>query len=52
LRWWDFFFGTFLPGAAGGDLSKLFYTTRASGGRHTEIMTDEWIKADPDFWKP
>ena len=34
-----FFFGTFLPGAAGGDLSKLFYTTRGSGGRRTEIMT-------------
>jgi hypothetical protein len=34
-----FFFATFLPGAAGGDLSKLFYTTRGSGGRRVEIMT-------------
>jgi hypothetical protein len=34
-----FFFGTFLPGAAGGDLSKLFYTTRGNGGRRIEIMT-------------
>jgi len=34
-----FFFSTFLPGAAGGDLSKLFYTTRGSGGRRIEIMT-------------
>lgn len=34
-----FFFATFLPGAAGGDLSKLFYTTRGNGGRRIEIMT-------------
>jgi uncharacterized protein (TIRG00374 family) len=34
-----FFFATFLPGAAGGDLSKLFYTTRGTGGRRVEIMT-------------
>jgi glycosyltransferase 2 family protein len=34
-----FFFSTFLPGAAGGDLSKLFYTTRGSGERRIEIMT-------------
>ena len=34
-----FFFATFLPGAAGGDLSKLFYVTRGSGGRRIEIMT-------------
>ena len=34
-----FFFGTFLPGAAGGDLSKLFYTTRGNSGRRIEIMT-------------
>ena len=33
-----FFFATFLPGAAGGDLSKLFYTTRGCGGRRIEIM--------------
>jgi hypothetical protein len=34
-----FFFATFLPGAAGGDLSRIFYTTRGSGGRRVEIMT-------------
>ena len=34
-----FFFATFLPGAAGGDLSKLFYTTRGNGGRRIEITT-------------
>jgi len=34
-----FFFATFLPGAAGGDLSKLFYTTRGNGGRRITIMT-------------
>jgi len=34
-----FFFATFLPGAAGGDLSKLFYTTRGNGGRRIEIVT-------------
>ena len=34
-----FFFATFLPGAAGGDLSKLFYTTRGNGGRRIQIMT-------------
>src|ERR1700746_4094943 len=34
-----FFFATFLPGAASGDLSKLFYTTRGNGGRRIEIMT-------------
>ena len=34
-----FFFATFLPGAAGGALSKLFYTTRGNGGRRIEIMT-------------
>jgi len=34
-----FFFSTFLPGAAGGDLSKLFYTTRGNGERRIEIMT-------------
>jgi uncharacterized membrane protein YbhN (UPF0104 family) len=34
-----FFFSTFLPGAAGGDLSKLFYTTRGNDGRRIEIMT-------------
>src|ERR1700751_4474267 len=34
-----FFFSTFLPGAASGDLSKLFYTMRGNGGRRIEIMT-------------
>jgi len=34
-----FFFATFLPGAAGGDLSKLFYTTRGNCGRRIAIMT-------------
>ena len=33
-----FFFATFLPGAAGGDLPKLFYITRGGGGRPIEIM--------------
>jgi uncharacterized protein (TIRG00374 family) len=35
----SFFFTTFLPGAAGGDLAKLFYTARGKRGRRTEIMT-------------
>jgi glycosyltransferase 2 family protein len=34
-----FFFGTFLPGAAGGDFAKLFYATRENKGRQTEIVT-------------
>src|ERR1700758_272815 len=34
-----FFFSTFLPGAAGGDLAKLFYTARGNSGRRIEIMT-------------
>ncbi len=34
-----FFFAIFLPGAAGGDLAKLFYTARGTGGRRIEIMT-------------
>jgi glycosyltransferase 2 family protein len=34
-----FFFSTFLPGAAGGDLAKLFYATRENEGRRTEIAT-------------
>lgn len=33
------FFATFLPGAAGGDLAKLFYTARANRVRRVEIMT-------------
>jgi hypothetical protein len=33
------FFTTFLPGAAGGDIAKLFYASRENGGRKTEIIT-------------
>jgi uncharacterized protein (TIRG00374 family) len=33
------FFTTFLPGAAGGDVAKLFYASRENGGRKTEIVT-------------
>ena len=35
----SFFFGTFLPGAAGGDLAKLFYATRETSGRKAEVAT-------------
>jgi glycosyltransferase 2 family protein len=34
-----FFFSTFLPGAAGGDLARLYYTTRENEGRRTEVAT-------------
>lgn len=34
-----FFFATFLPGSAGGDIAKLFYATRENSGRKTEIIT-------------
>ncbi len=34
-----FFFATFLPGAAGGDLAKLFYATRENSGRKMEIIS-------------
>ena len=34
-----FFFSTFLPGAAGGDLAKLYYATRENEGRRTEVVT-------------
>jgi uncharacterized protein (TIRG00374 family) len=34
-----FFFTTFLPGAAGGDIARLFYATRENNGRQTEIVT-------------
>jgi glycosyltransferase 2 family protein len=34
-----FFFSNFLPGAAGGDLTKLFYAARKNSGRRTEIVT-------------
>jgi hypothetical protein len=33
------FFATFLPGAAGGDLAKLFYATKDNNGRRAEIVT-------------
>lgn len=35
----SFFFTTFLPGAAGGDLAKLFYATKGNSGRRMEIIT-------------
>jgi glycosyltransferase 2 family protein len=34
-----FFFTTFLPGAAGGDIAKLFYATRENSGRKTVVIT-------------
>ncbi len=33
------FFATFLPGAAGGDMAKLFYAAKENKGRRTEITT-------------
>jgi uncharacterized protein (TIRG00374 family) len=33
------FFSTFLPGAGGGDLVKLFYATRENAGRRAEVAT-------------
>jgi uncharacterized protein (TIRG00374 family) len=33
------FFATFLPGAAGGDVAKLFYATSENKGRRAEIVT-------------
>jgi glycosyltransferase 2 family protein len=33
------FFATFLPGAAGGDLAKLYYASAENKGRRTEIIT-------------
>jgi uncharacterized protein (TIRG00374 family) len=33
------FFATFLPGAAGGDLAKLYYASRENKGRRAEIVT-------------
>lgn len=33
------FFATFLPGAAGGDLAKLFYAAKDNKGRRAEIVT-------------
>ncbi|MGH9774985.1 MAG: lysylphosphatidylglycerol synthase transmembrane domain-containing protein [Candidatus Acidiferrales bacterium] len=35
----SFFFGTFLPGAAGGDIAKIFYAVRGNASRRTEIIT-------------
>jgi uncharacterized membrane protein YbhN (UPF0104 family) len=34
-----FFFSTFLPGAAGGDIAKLVYATRENHGRRAEVAT-------------
>jgi glycosyltransferase 2 family protein len=34
-----FFFSTFLPGAAGGDLAKIYYATRENEGRRIEVAT-------------
>ncbi len=33
------FFSTFLPGAGGGDLVKLYYATKTNSGRRTEVAT-------------
>jgi uncharacterized protein (TIRG00374 family) len=33
------FFSTFLPGAGGGDIVKLYYATKTSTGRRTEVTT-------------
>ena len=33
------FFATFLPGAAGGDLAKLYYAAKENRGRRAEIVT-------------
>jgi uncharacterized protein (TIRG00374 family) len=33
------FFSTFLPGAGGGDLVKLYYATKENAGRRTKIIT-------------
>lgn len=34
-----FFFSTFLPGAAGGDIVKLYYAARENHGRRVEVAT-------------
>jgi uncharacterized protein (TIRG00374 family) len=34
-----FFFSTFLPGAAGGDIAKLVYAARENHGRRAEVAT-------------
>jgi len=33
------FFSTFLPGAGGGDIVKLYYATKENEGRRTEVAT-------------
>jgi glycosyltransferase 2 family protein len=33
------FFSTFLPGAGGGDIVKLYYATKTNTGRRTEVAT-------------
>lgn len=33
------FFSTFLPGAGGGDVVKLYYATKTNTGRRTEVAT-------------
>ena len=33
------FFGTFLPGVAGGDAAKVFYATRENEGRRIQVAT-------------
>jgi glycosyltransferase 2 family protein len=35
----SFFFAQFLPGAAGGDIAKLFYAAKDTKGRRSEIVT-------------
>ncbi len=39
LTFVGFFFATFVPGSAGGDIAKLFYAAKENSGRKTEIMT-------------
>jgi hypothetical protein len=39
LTFVGFLFSTFLPGAAGGDLAKLFYASRENEGRRAEVVT-------------
>jgi len=34
-----FFFSTFLPGAAGGDIAKLYYAARENYGKRVEVAT-------------
>jgi glycosyltransferase 2 family protein len=39
LTFVGFFFSMFLPGAAGGDLPKLYYAAKGNAGRRTEVGT-------------